>query len=150
MKYENDLDFIKENNNVVESMGLHVQCVLNFADNIEDDGGTIIVPRFHKLIRLWCEVHADMKRPIPWLELKANDPMVRYGQRIPMREGSVLIWNQTMFHGKTMINGHLRTAWLIVDSYKWMCTQILSNLMDGLHSQVLLPILRRIVDSRSF
>ena len=101
LKYENEQDFIKENNNVVESMGLHVQCVLNFADNLDEDGGTIIVPRFHKLIRQWCHVHADMKRPIPWLELKPDDPMIKYGQRVPMKEGSILVWNQTMFHGKS-------------------------------------------------
>ena len=103
LKYESEQDFIKENNHVVQSMGLHVQCVLNFVDNSDEDGGTIIVPKFHKLIKKWCEVHIDMKKPIPWLELKADDPMTKYGQRVPMRAGSVLMWNQTVFHGKALI-----------------------------------------------
>lgn len=41
LKYTNGQDFIRENNHVVRSMGRHVQCVMNFVDNVEEDGGTI-------------------------------------------------------------------------------------------------------------
>ena len=54
LKYDNSQDFIKENNLVVRDMGRHVQCVLNFEDNVEMDGGTILVPRFHSHIDEWC------------------------------------------------------------------------------------------------
>jgi hypothetical protein len=57
------------------------------------------VPKFHKCIKKWCEANTGMKKPLPWLELRQDDPMVKFGQRIPMRAGSVLVWDQTMFHG---------------------------------------------------
>lgn len=54
LQYKDPQDFIKENNLVVKSMGCNVQCVLNFEDNEASDGGTIVVPKFHKLIEHWC------------------------------------------------------------------------------------------------
>jgi hypothetical protein len=42
----------------VKNMGRHLQCVLNFEDNEEVDGGTILVPRFHKYIEQWCSADA--------------------------------------------------------------------------------------------
>jgi hypothetical protein len=55
IQYKDSQDFIKENNLVVKSMGCHVQCILNFEDNEEADGGTILVPKFHKHIEQWCK-----------------------------------------------------------------------------------------------
>lgn len=60
IQYKDPQDFIKENNLVVKSMGRHVQCVLNFEDNEDEDGGTILVPKFHKHIEQWCKVDADL------------------------------------------------------------------------------------------
>ena len=54
VSYSSEHDFIKENNLVVRSMGMHIQCVMNFLDNLEEDGGTIIVPKFHKYISNCC------------------------------------------------------------------------------------------------
>ena len=77
LKYESEQDFIKENNHVVQSMGLHVQCVLNFADNSDEDGGTLIVPRFHKLIKKWCEVHIDMNfAPVMDVDTNIQNPVI--------------------------------------------------------------------------
>jgi hypothetical protein len=84
--YECDQDFIRENNMVVKSMGTHVQCVLNFADNLTEDGGTIILPRFHKVIESWCESNQAMKMNMPWIQLPNNNPLINYARRIPMRE----------------------------------------------------------------
>ena len=44
-----------------------MQCILNFADNQEDDGGTILVPRFHQQVSRWCEAHKALYQPLPWL-----------------------------------------------------------------------------------
>lgn len=99
LQYENEQDFIKENNLVVKSMGRHVQCVLNFMDNVEADGGTIVVPKFHRYIAHWCEEHKTLKKPIPWLTMPPDTPLLSLAQRIPMKRGSVLLWDQTMFHG---------------------------------------------------
>ena len=84
---------------MVKSMGRHVQCVLNFMDNAEDDGGTIVVPKFHRYIAHWCEENMALKKPIPWLTMPLDTPLLSLAQRIPMRCGSVLLWDQTMFHG---------------------------------------------------
>lgn len=109
--YDDPKDFIKENNLIVKSMGQHVQCVLNFADNHEDDGGTMIVPGFHKHYNQWIEKHKNLRKNIPWVQfsgyngklkdecLDAEKDLLEHAQRIPMREGSVLIWYQIMFHG---------------------------------------------------
>jgi ectoine hydroxylase-related dioxygenase (phytanoyl-CoA dioxygenase family) len=97
--YSSEHDFIKENNLVVRSLGTHVQCVMNFSDNLDEDGGTIIVPKFHKHVELWCQRNSHLRKPLPWLALESETELLRYAQRVPMRRGSVLMWNQTMFHG---------------------------------------------------
>lgn len=107
LKYGDAQDLIKENNLVVESAGRHVQCVLNFSDNLEDDGGTIIVPRFHRRYKQWCARNERLRRPLPWLQFEGaatidspeRDRLLAQAQRVPMREGSVLLWHQTMMHG---------------------------------------------------
>lgn len=44
-----------------------MQCVLNFADNLEEDGGTIIVPRFHKHVKAWCAENVRLRKQVPFL-----------------------------------------------------------------------------------
>lgn len=85
LRYEDDQDFIKENNMVIRSMGRNVQCVMNMADNLEEDGGTIILPKFHRCIEKWSRDNTKLKRPLPWLELVGTDPLISFGQRIPMK-----------------------------------------------------------------
>eukprot|EP01038_Epipyxis_sp_PR26KG_P012397 gene12397-16628_t len=99
--YNESQDFIKENNLVVKSMGRHVQCVLNFLDNREEDGGTLIVPGFHNNISTWNKENASIRKKLPWVTMPANieETLLQAAQRITMREGSVLIWDQTVAHG---------------------------------------------------
>lgn len=99
LQYTNEHDFIKENNMVVRSMGTHVQSVLNFSDNLEEDGGTVIVPKFHLELEQWCAENAHLRKPIPWLTMDDKTPLLDRAYRVPMRRGSVLVWNQVMFHG---------------------------------------------------
>jgi hypothetical protein len=137
LTYHDQHDFIRENNLVVRSMGRHVQCVLNFEDNVTDDGGTIIIPGFHKYIDTWCQTvpviqkknkqqqnrkqkstaqvaeipfppdPADCvpKDPLPWLHFPESNRLINYAQRVPMRAGSVLVWDQTIVHGTAPNNG---------------------------------------------
>ena len=44
-----------------------MQCVLNFADNLEEDGGTIIVPRFHQHVKSWCAENIHLRKKVPFL-----------------------------------------------------------------------------------
>lgn len=134
LTYQNEQDFIRENNLIVSSMGIHVQCVLNFEDNTADDGGTVVVPGFHKHIKEWCETVPILqpkkkqnqqnkqnkqnsnesisnpddcvaKQPLPWLNIPSTNSLLNYSQRVPMKPGSVLIWNQTVVHGTSPNNG---------------------------------------------
>ena len=41
--------------------------MLNFANNLEEDGGTIIVPKFHKHIRQWCADNCHLRNKVPFL-----------------------------------------------------------------------------------
>lgn len=56
LRYKHDSDFITENNEVgilVENT-LHIQCLINLADNYEEDGGFHLVPGFHKYFTEWA------------------------------------------------------------------------------------------------
>lgn len=92
LSYENLQDFIKENNLVVQSMGRSVQCVLNFTDNQSEDGGTVLVPGFHRVMQEWTESNVQLNRPRPWFNY-SDFPEDIMGQRlldlairIPMRQ----------------------------------------------------------------
>ena len=117
--YNEAQDFVKENNFVVRSMGPHVQCVLNFSDNAEEDGGTIVVPEFHSHLEKWCNEHAALRKPVPFVtfsdkvetENACEEELLQRSCRVPMRPGSVLIWNQTLAHGtQPNASPHNRTA----------------------------------------
>lgn len=68
----------------------HVQCVLNFADNLSQDGGTLIVPGFHRILSQWCTDHINLRRNLPWLVLpkQIETELLQYAHRVPMREVS--------------------------------------------------------------
>lgn len=68
LQYSDPQDFIRENNLVIESMGTHIQCVLNFQDNLVEDGGTLIVPKFHTRYKDWAIKNARLRKPLPWLQ----------------------------------------------------------------------------------
>ena len=116
--------------------GHHLQAAMNFHDNKSEDGGTVVVPRFHRALRAWTHEHRGaLYKPCPWVTFDppppsaaaAADPgpgpaggdtglgtgdgeeasasavahqwLLRRARRVPMREGSVLLWTQTLAHG---------------------------------------------------
>ena len=92
LTYDNLHDFIRENNLVVRSMGRHVQCVLNFTDNCPEDGGTVLVPGFHKVMREWAKVNTCLNRPRPWFNYSdfkgdiMGEQLLQLAIRVPMRQ----------------------------------------------------------------
>jgi ectoine hydroxylase-related dioxygenase (phytanoyl-CoA dioxygenase family) len=72
----------------VSAMFRHVQCVLNFADNVAEDGGTIVVPYFHRYMTKWCEVHKNIRKNLPWVTLPKDveSRYMPYAHRISMKE----------------------------------------------------------------
>ncbi len=100
--YNDTQDFIKENNLVVKSMGTHIQAVINILDNEIVDGGTLIIPASHKHMYKWNENNLRLKKPLPFLtfhDKTVEELLLSRAHRIPMKAGSVLLWNQNIFHG---------------------------------------------------
>lgn len=105
LKYEdyNLTNFIQENNDVVQSFGLSVQAILNVNENLDGDGGTLVVPGFHKHHEAFFTQHCSnatqkAKFASRFLVNECN-PMQKLGQRVPMRAGSMLVWDQRLIHG---------------------------------------------------
>ena len=66
----------------------HVQCVLNFLPNAVEDGGTLIVPKFHTFLPEFCRNNAKMRKNLPWVQFpkELEDQLLLHAHRIPMRE----------------------------------------------------------------
>ena len=75
LQYKDKQDFIRENNLVVASMGCHIQCVLNFNDNHSNDGGTIVVPKFHHKMTDWAKQHIHLRKPLPWVQFPSQSKL---------------------------------------------------------------------------
>ncbi len=106
LPYEDPQDLVKENNLVIGSMGKHVQCVINFADNKIEDGGTLIVPGFIQHVEKFCEIYRPVlkkQQNLPFLTLPKDieEKYMPSALRVSMKAGSVLIWNQLTMHGTT-------------------------------------------------
>lgn len=105
IKYNDPHDFIPESSIYHYTEGLRLQCILNILDNKEEDGGFICVPNFD--FENW---YKD-KKENEWDYIKnaeryAFDGMsnvdmkyVHSPIRIPMKAGSIVIWNRTVAHG---------------------------------------------------
>lgn len=111
LSYTSSRDFFTENNCIFASDGLHLQAVLNFADNLEDDGGFWCVPGFAGVF----ENIFSATPPPTGQELAAVDrngllfgkrdeaevlAMLRHlSMRVPMRAGSLVLWDHRTPHG---------------------------------------------------
>lgn len=105
--YRTMRDFFRENNAVFASDGLQLQGVLNFADNLEEDGGFWCVPGFN---RIFDAVFGAIPMPAKQsdaLSLRFGQPrempalalLQRLAMRVPMRAGSLVLWDQRTPHG---------------------------------------------------
>ncbi len=101
-------DFRAEINNVrLDVGGPHNQGVLNLRDNLEADGGTALVPGFHKCYRQWAEALGTWERNRVGQRRRGNafvfgnpfDPIHKLMRRVTLRRGSLLLWNQMTVHG---------------------------------------------------
>lgn len=102
-------DFRAEINCVRGEYGPHNQGVLNLVDNEENDGGTAIVPKFHKCYKAWSEALGrwednrvgQRRRGNAFVFANPRDPIHALMKRVHMRAGSLLLWNQMTVHGAT-------------------------------------------------
>jgi len=111
-------NFINENNIAHKNSGLHLQCVVNLHDNLEEDGGFCCVPGFHNDFESWyygnqttlCKIATS-----PSVGFSSKQHWLnKYAQRISMRAGSVVIWDSRLPHGSIPNNSsNMRVAQFI-------------------------------------
>eukprot|EP01129_Flabellula_baltica_P003787 TRINITY_DN13517_c0_g1_i1.p1 TRINITY_DN13517_c0_g1~~TRINITY_DN13517_c0_g1_i1.p1 ORF type:complete len:339 (+),score=105.34 TRINITY_DN13517_c0_g1_i1:55-1071(+) len=86
--------------------GLRVQGLITIEDNPEERGGFHCVPGFHgERFFQWAEDHRDTYGSDPdvyhrnFVEVPEDDPMRSEVIKIPMRAGSIIVWNSQLPHG---------------------------------------------------
>jgi len=94
--------FVTENNQRPEAHfagSYKVQGLVSLLDAPEDAGGFICVPGFHKYLHTWTRRNPKTTRAsfVPLSSHTAMD-VVSHAQKIPMRKGSVCIWNSRLPH----------------------------------------------------
>ncbi|UJR07067.1 hypothetical protein I4U23_011355 [Adineta vaga] len=107
LRYQGDNDWIVENNEpgCARVGELHVQGLVNLADNLEEDGGFWLVPGFHKYISQWAQEHRSLRsrfgRHSRFLlfDKDAIPDMYAAACHIPTRAGSAILWDQRTMHG---------------------------------------------------
>jgi hypothetical protein len=124
LRFETLRDFAKETNWVNAATGPHLQGVLALAHNAAEDGGTQLVPGFAATFDAYVDALGPVERHSdavaaaaraagddtrPWLIGRAAgggswkwapaDPLCSRARRVPLREGSLLLWDQRTAHG---------------------------------------------------
>jgi len=103
-------DFIFENNQVTfRPDEVPLQGVINLLDNLDEDGGFIVVPGFRNHFSEWLEATTPVQPAAAkaynedenGYRFSERDPMQQLAIRIAMRQGSVVIWDQRTPHGST-------------------------------------------------
>lgn len=111
---KSDRSYIAENNDVHSSMGQSIQAIINLRDIEErSNGGTILIPGSHKTFASWLKECAGEKTksgPMQYT-LSNSDPLMGLVQHPTLRAGSMIVWDQRVFHGSTPnISHELRAA----------------------------------------
>ena len=107
LRYRTANDWITENNEPgCAAVGeLHVQGLVNLADNQEDDGGFWLVPGFHKYLEQWTREHQALRNIYGrWSRFnlfREHDIPELYAAacHISSRAGSAILWDQRTMHG---------------------------------------------------
>jgi hypothetical protein len=63
--------------------------VINFLENNIDDGGTLVVPKFHKKINIFFEENVKLKKNLPFVIFDDDDveqSLIKEAKRIPLKE----------------------------------------------------------------
>ncbi len=126
LTYEAPLDFILENN-VVGSRAtaygkkVHIQGLINLADNRDEDGGFHVCPRVHarlaevtkQKLELWRKQFGDENK-FCVLPEEGNEDIHRLATRVTARAGSLVFWSQLSPHGSAPNNsGNFRYSQFI-------------------------------------
>ncbi|CAF1568674.1 unnamed protein product [Rotaria magnacalcarata] len=107
LNYDSDDDWITENNEPgCSKVGeLHVQGLVNLADNREEDGGFWLVPGFHKYLTQWADNHRHLRRfyghydQFIMIDRQYIPKLYDAACHISSRAGSAILWDQRAIHG---------------------------------------------------
>ena len=86
---------------------LRVQGLLAVSENGPDDGGFLCAPGSHRCLRAWAHAHVRdagiMRRVLMpesscQLQLPDGDPLKAQAQKVPMRAGSLVVWDSRLAH----------------------------------------------------
>ena len=91
--------FLSENNDNYQEK-CKVQGLIGFLDSIEEDGGFLCVPGFQKVIQEWADENISKKFPETsnYVPVPKTDSIQNYTQKIPIKAGSLIIWDSRLPH----------------------------------------------------
>lgn len=81
---------------------VRVQGLVNLMDCPQNNGGFHTVPKFHKKFFEWSKQNSYQQEGFKqrnFVDVPIDDPMRDEVVRIPMKAGSVLVWNSQQPHG---------------------------------------------------
>ena|SRR3990167_3390117 len=94
--------FIIENNNIDNTGNYKLQGLVAFADTNTDTGGFQCVPGFNvEQLKEWCErnmENAEKYKKAHFVPVPKEDELIKQGQVIGIRKGSLLVWSSTLPH----------------------------------------------------
>ncbi|CAM4789153.1 unnamed protein product [Rotaria magnacalcarata] len=107
LNYDSDDDWITENNEPgCSKVGeLHVQGLVNLADNLEEDGGFWLVPGFHKYLTQWADDHRHLSKlyghfdQFIMIDREHIPELYDAACHVSSRAGSAILWDQRTMHG---------------------------------------------------
>lgn len=104
LSYDELAHFIIENNQPCIHDGLQLQGILNLEDNEACDGGLALVPGFHDaFVQHFKALKPHNKPSHSWTP---KDSVFQRAQRVPMRRGSLALWDQRLPHGSLPNRGN--------------------------------------------
>lgn len=75
-----------------------VQGFIALSESTEEDGGFICVPTFHKHILEWARANREYETTLDFVSVPNHDPLRNQGCKIPVRAGSLVIWDSRLPH----------------------------------------------------
>jgi len=89
---------------------LHLQGLINLADNYAEDGGFQVVPGFNRHLTEWVLKNPKLRgrydKYSTFIMFSSSDPCHQRSLRVTARAGSLVIWDQRNAHGSAPNNSN--------------------------------------------
>lgn len=101
-----DLFAGRETNLVSAAEGPHLQGTITMLPNLEHDAGFLCVPGSHRYFDAWAErLGAEAEEPLRH-SYPEHSPLYEKAQRVPVAEGSLIVWDVRLAHGSAPDQSH--------------------------------------------